>query len=93
MKGQEKLYAMSAICACLANATYFLIFICLINLLLALYITREILANKEIISSAITFISFQGSHEFFIVVMAKNTISDKRLYFFEPWIRDKLQTR
>lgn len=64
--------------------------ISLVNFFLALQVAREVLANKEIISTTIAFIPFQGPHQFFVIVRAKNTTSYICLYFFKPWIWYKL---
>lgn len=69
---------------------YLLVSICFIYLILALDIVREILSYKEIVTTTIPFISFQGSHEFFIVEGAKDACPNKRLYFFKSWVGDKL---
>jgi hypothetical protein len=67
-----------------------LVLICLINILLAFYVAGEVLAHKEIISTAKTFISFQRSHQFIIVVRPKSTTFDKFFDFLKTWIRNKL---
>ena len=73
-----------------ANITHLLILICLVNLLLAFYVTGEVLANKEIISTAKTFISFQRSNQLIIIVRSENTTSDKFLDFLKTWVWNKL---
>ncbi len=73
-----------------ANISHLLISICLINLLLAFYVAGEVLADKEIISTAKTFISFQRSNQFIIIARPKNTTSDKFLDFLKTWVRNKL---
>lgn len=57
----------------IANITNLLISICFVNLLLAFYVTGEVLANKEIISAAKTFISFQRSNQLIIIVRSEST--------------------
>lgn len=70
---------------------YLLISVRLINFFLAFNIAGEVLANKEIICTSVTFISFQRTHQFIIAVSPKDTTADKFLNLLKSWVRHKLQ--
>ena len=59
---------------------YLLVLVGLVNLLLALNVSREIMSNQKVICLTIAFVAFQGSQELTVIIISKNSASDELLH-------------
>lgn len=69
---------------------YLLVLVGLVNLLLALNVSREIMSNQKVICLTIAFVAFQGSQELTVIIISKNSASDELLHLHKWGMRHKL---